>query len=408
VHRTESAAAAEENEASAGRPASPNRPFAVAYTADSASEAALRAGLSELPSGIVFRRGTIQAAIRYLSRSPTPQVLIVDVSGASDPLVALDDLANVCEPDVKVLVTGDRTDVGFYREITRSLGVVEYLSKPLTRDGVARLFLPVLKGRLPAGGQQPGGRVITVTAAHGGAGATTVATNLAILLAEISRGYVALVDLNLQDGAAALALGVAPGAGLRVALEDPARVDALFLDRTAVTVNERLRLLAADEALEEAPEPTLEGVARLMTLLRRRFNYVVLDMPKRAGPALRSIYALAQTRLLVVTPDLLSLRGAKRFRGMLAATAGDDRAIPLLNHAGMPGALTPALIEQGLGEKPALSLPHLPKPLLAAANLGVAAVTRSKAFRLAMLEVTREVSGQRLGKEEWLARLMRR
>lgn len=100
MHRTESAAAAEENETSAGRPASPNRPFAVAYTADSASEAALRAGLSELPSGIVFRRGTIQAAIRDLSRSPTPQVLIVDVSGASDPLVALDDLANVCEPDV--------------------------------------------------------------------------------------------------------------------------------------------------------------------------------------------------------------------------------------------------------------------------------------------------------------------
>jgi pilus assembly protein CpaE len=408
VHSADRAAADAPREAEAARALPLNRPLAAAYTGDPESEGVLRAGLSELDGALSFQRGTIQTAIRDLSRNATPQVLIVDVSGTADPLVALDDLANVCEPDVKVLVIGDRTDVGFYREITRSLGVIEYLYKPLTRDNVARLFLPIVKGRMPGGGAQLGGRVITVTAAHGGAGATTVASNLAIQLAETSRGYVALVDLNLQDGATALALGIAPGAGLRVALEEPGRVDELFLERTAVSVSDRLRLLAADEALEATPRPTEEGVGRLMTMLRRRFNYVIVDMPNPAEPALRSVYKMAQTRLLVLTPDVISLRGAKRFRSMLAAATGDDRAIALLNHAGMPGGLSTTLIEQGLAEKPALSLPHLPKHVLAAANLGVAAVTRSRVFQSAMSQVTREVSGQRARKEGWLARLLRR
>lgn len=392
----------------AGRPLQLNRPLCIAYMADAESEGVLRSVLAEVGSGVTFQRGTIQTAIRDLARTPTPQVLIVDVTAAADPLVALDDLANVCEPDVKVLVVGDRTDVGFYREITRSLGVIEYLYKPLTRDNVARLFLPVVKGRLPGGGAQVGGRVITVSGAHGGAGATTVATNLAIQIAETSRGYVALVDLNLQNGATSLALGIAPGAGLRVALEEPGRVDELFLERTAVSVSDRLKLIAADEPLEAVPRPTAEGVSRLMTMLRRRFNYIVVDMPNPADPALRSIYQTAQTRLLVLMPDMMSLRGAKRFRSMLAAVAGNDQAIMVLNQAGMPGGLSAKMIEQGLAEKPALSLPHLSKHVLVAANLGVPAVTRNATFQQAMLRLTREVSGLRMRKEGWLARLLRR
>jgi pilus assembly protein CpaE len=385
-----------------------NRPLAVAYAADTESESVLRSVLAEVGGGVTFQRGTVVTAIRDLARNPTPQVLVVDVAGAADPLVALDDLANVCEPDVKVLVIGDRTDVGFYREITRRLGVLEYLYKPLTRDNVARLFLPVVKGRLPGGGAQVGGRVVTVTPAHGGAGATTVAANLATQIADTSRGYVALVDLNLQNGAAALALGLAPGAGLRVALEEPGRVDELFIERTAVSVSDRLRLIAADEPLEATPRPTVEGVSRLMAMLRRRFNYIIVDMPNPADAALRTIYPMAQTRLLVITPSLASLRGAARFRSMLKAVAGDEQAITVLNHAGLPGGLPPAMLEQGLAEKPGLALPHMPKHVLVSANLGVPAVTRSRGFAAAMLRLTREVSGLRTRKAGWLDRLLGR
>lgn len=384
------------------------RPLAVAYMAEAESEGVLRSLLGELDGGIAVQRGGIQAAIRDLARSPTPQVLIVDVSGAPDPLVALDDLAGVCEPDVRLIVVGERTDVGFYREITRGVGALEYLGKPLTRDAVTRLVLPVLKGRVPGGEAPAGGRIITVTAARGGAGATTVAANLAVQVADASRGHVALVDLNLRNGATAITLGVAQGAGLRVALEEPGRVDELFLERSAVSVSDRLRLIAADEPLEAEPRPTAEGVARLAAMLKRRFNQIIVDMPNPADPVLAGLYGVAATRLLVIAPDVASLHGARRFRAMLSAVTGNDEAVVVLNHAGCPGALPARVIEQGLAGKPAAALPHLPKQVAVAANLGVPAVTRSRDFAAAMLALTREVAGIRTPRAGWLARLFQR
>jgi pilus assembly protein CpaE len=392
------------------RPVALNRPLVAAYTADAEAEAALRSAMADLGDALTLVRGNVAVAIRELARSPTPQVLIVDVSDTTDPLVALDDLASVCEPDVKVLVIGDRTDMGFYREITRGLGVVEYLYKPLTRDNVARLFLPVVQGRMPGGAEQVGGRIITVSGTHGGVGTTTIAVNLAVQLAESTRGYVALLDLNLQMGAASTMLGVKPGAGLRVALEEPDRVDTLFLERTAVHVSDRLRLLAAEEALEAPPKPTVEGVSRLMALLRRRFNYIVVDMPTPADAPLLSIYAIAQMRLLVMTPDVVSIRDAARFAAMLSAVSGSDKALTVLNRVGMPGSMTAQLVERGLQSKVDLTIPDIPKHLALAADLGVPAASRNKTFRAAIQALTKEVSGARLGRRggAWLGRLFGR
>jgi pilus assembly protein CpaE len=380
-----------------GRPVALNRPLLVAYVADGESEEVLRTVLGDLGEKLAIERGGIRAAIRELAHKPTPQVLIVDVTGAADALVALDDLANVCEPDVKVLVIGDRTDMGFYREITRGLGVVEYLYKPLTRDNVTRLFLPVIHGRMPGGSEQVGGRIITVSGARGGAGATTIAVNLAVQLAESTRGYVALVDMNLQSGTATSMLGIRPGAGLRVALEEPDRVDSLFLDRTAVAASDRLRLLAAEEAFEATLRPTTEGVTRLLTLLRRRFNYIVIDMPTPVDAPLRTIFAAAQTRLVVMTPDVVSIRDAVRLRTMFTAVSGSDKAVVVLNRVGAPGAMAPKLVERGLQAKLDFTIPDVPKHLALAADLGAPAVTRHRAFRTAMLRLTKEVSGARVG-----------
>lgn len=373
-----------------------SRPLLIAYVSDAESEGTLRAALSDLGADLTIQRGGIGHAVRDLARKPTPQVLIVDVGSVENPIEALDELANVCEPDVKVLVIGDQTDLGFYREITRGLGVVEYLEKPLTRDAVVRLFLPVVQGRAAFPHEIIGGRVVAVVGAHGGVGTTTVSVNLAVLLAENTRGYVGLVDLNLQAGAAAMMLGVKPSAGLRVALEQPDRVDALFLDRTAVAVSDRLRLIAAEEPFEEVPRPTATGVARLMALLRRRFNWIVVDMPTAADAALHAVYPLAQTRILVLTPDIVAVRDTTRLRAMLTRLAGNDRALTVLNRFGIGGGLPVEMIEKGLGTRIDLRLPEIDRAVLAALNLGVPACTRSRPFRRAMLALTREVSGARV------------
>jgi pilus assembly protein CpaE len=364
----------------------------LAFVCDEDTETALRAGLLNLVEGAEIHRGTILHAIKHLAKEPTPRALIVDIAHVQRPIEQLENLACVCTPDVKVLVIGEDTGVGFYRELVRNMGVAEYVHKPLTREHVTRLFVPQIAGMAPDGNSERGGSVIAVCGARGGVGTTTVAVNLALQLTAATRGHVALLDLHLRQGTTALMLGLKPEKGLRIALEQPERADALFLDRAAVEVNDRLRLIAADEALDGTPSPTPDGMRRVLNLLRRRFKYVVIDMPLPANPAEMQVLHEARHLIAVMAPDLASIRDTVRFRE-LAASFGNCHTTIVLNHAGMLGGLKIPLIEQGLGAKPTIQIPTLAKRLSRAANLGKPALNECTPFRKAMALLAQEVSG---------------
>lgn len=367
----------------------------LAFLTDEESEAMLRAGLVEALDAITIRRGGVRTAIRALERERTPRILVIDLSGEENPVGALDALAAVCEPDVTVLAIGENGDINFYREVTQDLGITEYIAKPLTRENVARLFGRRVAG-LSDGPAHRGGRVVAVCGVRGGVGATTIAVNLAVQLAETTRGHTGLLDLNLRGGTTAMMLGLRSTAGLRVALEEPGRVDALFVDRASVPVSDRLRLLAADEPPEAELAPTPEGVRRVLELLRTRCYTVVVDLPYPPGPMEREVLALARQRVLVLGPDLAGVRDTLAARKLIAGLPGTAPVLTVLNRAGAPGSLPTAMVKEGLGGMPDVVVPDLPKQLPRLANLGRAAQQECPPLRKALAPLAQEVGGTRL------------
>ena len=198
----------------------------MAFVNDAAVEMVLRDGLSDAtPEPFEIARGGIRAAIVALQKAETPRCLIVDIAGVDEPLTALRQLSEVVEPDVKVLVIGEFTEVDFYREVTRGMGAREYIAKPLTRDMVVRLFAPIIVGQPIAAQEVNGGRVITITGARGGVGATTIAANLAWHFGVDRNRHTVLLDPDVHTGTAALFVDAPTGPGLRAALEMPDRID---------------------------------------------------------------------------------------------------------------------------------------------------------------------------------------
>ncbi len=374
-------------------PGGPRLPF-LACVADEESEAALRAGLLNSSAKLEIRRGDARSAARALEREPTPALLLVDVSGIADPIAALDALSGVCTPDVRVLVIGESSDISLYRRLTRELGAAEYLYKPLTRDAVSRLFAPHLAGGADAASEERGGRAIAVCGARGGCGSTTIAVNLALQLAVQSHAHVALLDLHLRGGTAGLMLGARGGSGLRVALEEPERVDALFLERSSVTVAERVTLVSTEEPIASTPNPKPEGVTRLLSMLTARFNFVVVDTPMPPGPAEAIVLAAARHRVVVLGPDVAGIRDALALRKAMSAI-GSGHALTVLNRAGLPGGLKDKLVEDGLGAKPDVVIPDLPRELPRAAHLGRPALRESRALRKALAPLTQEIAAVR-------------
>jgi pilus assembly protein CpaE len=356
-----------------------------------------------------FRIADVAETRTGLQRLDTPvAALLVDVSGQSDALAVLEDLAMYVEPGVRVFVIGDVEDMEFYRQVVRGLGVQEYLCKPINREIVARRLLPALTGGATASAR--GGKVVTVTGVRGGVGATTIAVNLAVQLADRSRHHILLFDTDMHSGAAALMLSAATGGGLRAALENPGRVDVLFAERSAPAISDRLHLLAAEEPLNSLVAASDGAAAHLTSLLCNRFNFVVVDLPRHATALNHEMRDLAHVRVLVMDATLPSLRDTLRHLGLPNGPRQASRPIIVLNHLGAPGTLTRKQIVEGLGRNVDVIVPWLPKPMHAAMTLGQPAVRRRGPFQPAIAKLANEILPQRtetksrLGLRRWIGK----
>ncbi len=375
----------------------PDRPPIISFVDDALTETALRDGLADvLPEAIDSRRGGIKAAIAAMQKSATPLVLIVDVSSEGDPLDALGKLSEVVEPDVKVLVIGRSSDVDFYREVTRSMGAQEYLPKPITRATVTRHFGPLVLGQTPAAADAQGGRIVSVVGAHGGAGTSVIAASLAWHLGVVRRRHTVLLDADLHRGVGALLLNTAPGTGLRLALEAPERVDALLAERAAQPAAERLHVLSCQEDLDQQPNFAPEAAAALLDALRRRYNFIVGDVPLAPVPLYRDLLRLCHQRIIVMLPNLVSIRDTLRLIALTPGLRQTQRAVVVLNRVGMPGGLSRRQVEESLGMKVDVQIPDLPKQVAAAGTMGDPSVAMKAGFRTGIIELARQVAGSGL------------
>jgi pilus assembly protein CpaE len=372
----------------------PERQALVCFAADAVTEEALRTGLAEAArQEAEFRRADIHRAITALREMPTPWTLVVDLAGHPQPIAALEDLSQVVEPDVRVLVVGDREDVGFYRQLTRGLGVADYLYKPLTAAMVAEHFGPVVARRRLGAAQARGGRLLTVTGVRGGVGASTIAANLGWYLAGIAHRHTVVLDADLHRGTQALLLAAQAGPGLRNAVEHPDRVDELFVERSATPAGARLHLLAAEEALA-APLTYAPGAAeRLTAMLRRRYNFIVADTPFEPTGLGRALLDLAQHRILVLEPTLACLRDTLRLMQLEPGPGQAHRPLLVLNRAGRKGGLSTARVAEALKQEPDIILPDLPKRLEEAATLGQPAAASGGPFQAAIARLARAAGG---------------
>ena len=370
----------------------PSRPAMIAFVTDAATEQAVSDGVTDvIPGEADVRRGGIRAAIGAMKTAATPSILIIDVSGDDQPLEGLSELANVVEPDVCVLVLGEVDSVEVYRKITRGLGANDYLPKPITPDKISRHVAAMAVGKAASGEVQGGGFVV-FTGVRGGVGATTLAVNLAGHLGVTLRRHTVLLDPDLHFGDASFLLNVAPGPGLRMALESPDRIDALLAERAAQPAAERLHVLAGEDVPPAEFNYAPAGATQLMAALRRRYNFIVADMPCRREPLLLDLLAEPSQRVLVMVPTLASVRATLRLMPAAAgAAAKAKRPVVVLNRVGVPGGMKRREIEDALGFKVDVAVPDQPRKLGAAATMGELAIDGRSGIHGGILELARLV-----------------
>lgn len=361
----------------------------VAFVADQRSEESVRA-LAEGPSvaSATIRRGGCRDAVTYLSQASTPSLVLVDLTGSETPLSDMDELVSVCGPNTVIIAMGEVNDIGLYRDLAM-FGVADYLVKPVTLE-VLRRTIGLHTGTMRAQGlsrRQRIGKVICVTGARGGVGATSFATNLAWILSNDASRRTIIVDLDLHCGAVSLMLGVKSSPGFMEALRNPHRIDDLFLDRAIVRKTDRLTALSAEEPLEDNADYSPAALDAVLRALQHRFHYVIMDMPRRPGTLFRQALEQSEIQMIVATPTLAAVRDVMRISSMIGREDLGQRALLVLNRPapGGKGEISRQDFEKTIGRRVDYDFAH--------SRLGMAADNQGE-----MLAETDPVFGETMGR----------
>ena len=229
-----------------------DKPPFLAFASDSADLETLKnfASAHGWPA-MGIQQGDIRTAAGFLKNNPSPVLLVVEIPSATEAPALLDQLADVCDPDTKVITIGTVNEYSFFCWLME-IGVFSYLLKPLTVPMLETAYLKSAEPPSPAAspGKQPG-KVIAVIGTRGGVGTTTIGLNLAGIIAEQLGKPVALADIDPREGSIALALDMEPSRGLREALERPDRIDSLFIERVMSKPAKHLAVLSAEESMQD-------------------------------------------------------------------------------------------------------------------------------------------------------------
>jgi len=372
-------------------------PAFLATVADDVTREAVRQAAAQFgwPASRV-RDGGVAAACEILADAAAPAVLLVDIADAEDPLAAMDALAEVCEPHTRVLAIGRINDVALYRRLMQ-MGVSDYLVKPVSAEALTEALHRAVRREEPA---EPAparpARTIAVIGARGGAGATSVAVSLAWSLAHERRQRTVLLDLDMQFGAAALSLDLEPGRGLREILANPERIDGLLIGSAMIHQSETLRILGAEEPLEEDIHVGAAGLQSLLGVLGEGCEAVVVDLPRRADRLTREVLARADAVVVVTDLTLAGMRDSQRLVALLKGLGAKGELLVVANRVGgVAGEVPQPEFERGLGAGLQLLLPHDAKAAEAAAQEAkpLAVVARNAPLAVELRRLTDRLAG---------------
>ncbi|MBT3702845.1 MAG: AAA family ATPase, partial [Alphaproteobacteria bacterium] len=275
--------------------------------------------------------GGLPAAIEYYNERPTPEILMVELEGDTNGIMAgLDDLAEIVDPGTRVIVAGSVNDVSLYRSLLK-LGISDYLASPLaTRQIVDSIYTLTADPEA-----RPRGRVIAVTGVHGGAGGSSVAQNLAYAITSEYDTDVAILDFDMQLGTAALNLNVEARQGIFDCLSQTDRLDDQLLDRYIQKYDDHLSILGTSGSLNLPQDVDVAAMEQLVDIMSQRVPFVVLDLPSRWSDWISQALIMADETVIVATPDLVSLRDVQNWLRHLNEKRGDQRhARIVLNKVG--------------------------------------------------------------------------
>ncbi len=244
-------------------------------------------------------------------------------------------------------------------------GASDYLVKPPDAQELVARLKAALDLR-----KEKTGFVVAVLGSKGGVGASMIAVNLAVALRRETRTGVAIVDAAASSGAVDVMLNLQVAAGPGLKLPQLSDLDWSDFEAMLTPHVSGVQALLLQEQAAEGVNP--DGLRRVLVALRKVRDFVIVDTWAVLDENTLTVLDMADRVLLVLTPEITALRGAKLFLERASALGlSRERVVAVLNRFPQRGGLQRRDIENALGMSAQVMIPDDAKLVTYSINRGV-------------------------------------
>jgi pilus assembly protein CpaE len=258
---------------------------------------------------------------RFCDLKERPDLLIFQLSEAFEKEFKLLESLSASGAVGEIFFIAEESDTNLLRQAMR-IGAKEFFSQPLNEPEIITALSGFKKRAQHSALNEPvhDGQIIHMMGAKGGVGTTTVAVNLAMMIAELkSAGTVAVVDLNTVFGEIPLFLSVKPTYHWGQIIKNMNRLDSTFLLNAMAKHASGVHILPSPSYLNGHPPATADIMERLLGAMKNTFDYIIVDGGQSLeGPALKTMEMSDQVILLT----LLSLPCLRNTNNVLKSLSG--------------------------------------------------------------------------------------
>lgn len=272
-----------------------------------------------------------------IGKEEMPDVIIHELDGNREQ--DLEDLEKVLKKykhQVTVYVTYKNGDMETMRRLMRA-GVRDAFPQPIQIQELVEDVTNVLSKKRAQLNKSKGGKggVTSFISAKGGSGATTIAVNVAEMLAKSFEAKVLLIDLDIQFGDSALLLDLTPSNNVLEALLQPHRIDTVFIQALMTKHNSGLDVLVSPADISPMGGVSPEGVTNLIDAASELYDFVILDVPRVLTAWTMAALRYSDPIMVVGQNNMSTIRDAKLLMDRIGHEGVPATNIEVINNRAM-------------------------------------------------------------------------
>lgn len=335
-----------------------------------------------------------------IATATRPDIILMDINMPDmDGITATEQIAKAV-PTAAVVMMSVQSESDYLRRAMLA-GARDFLTKPISGDDLYSTIHRVyelnlqLVGRFgdgASGGTSEGGKtkgkkskaaghIIAVYSPQGGAGVTTIATNVATAM--MSEGTkVLLIDTDLQFGDVGVFLNLTAKHTIAELAQSVSDLDDDLIENVMVTHGSGLKVLLAPPSPEDAEKVNAVDLKEVVARLANHYDYIIVDMPHRLDDSTLNIMDIAERIVVVATPTLPSIKNVRIILDLFVALQyPPEKIMFVMNRIGQDlkggrASIPIEAIENNLKRKTDARIPLDDRTFLSAVNQGVSVIAK--------------------------------